>query len=58
MERINPLLIGKALVFFDDAEADPELQYLRDKPDWKDVKKFFRKNVKQMVIDLQSAIDA
>lgn len=58
MERLTPLLIGKALVFFDDAEVDPEPQYLRDKPDWKDIKKFFRKNVKQMVLDLESAIDA
>ena len=57
-ERITPLLIGKALVFFDDAEADPEPQYLRDKPYWKDIKKFFRKNVKQMVLDLQSAKEA
>lgn len=54
-ERITPLLIGKALVFFNDAEADPEPQYLRDKPDWKDIKKFFRKNVKQVVLDLESA---
>lgn len=57
-ERVNPLLIGKALVFFDDAEADPEPRYLRDKPDWKDIKKFFRKNVKQMVLDLQGAKEA
>jgi len=56
-ERITPLLIGKALVFFDDAEADPEPQYLRDKTDWKDIKKFFRKNVKQVVLDLESAKD-
>ncbi|MBI5196498.1 MAG: nucleotidyl transferase AbiEii/AbiGii toxin family protein [Nitrospirae bacterium] len=54
-ERVNPLLIGKALVFFNDAEGDPEPQYLRDKPDWKDIKRFFKKNVKQIVFDLQNA---
>jgi len=57
VERLTPLLIGKALVFFDDAEVDPEPQYLRGKPDWKDIKKFFRKNVKQVVLDLESAKD-
>lgn len=54
-ERVNPLIIGKALVFFDDAEADPEPQYLIEKPEWKDIKSFFRKNVKQMALDLQNA---
>ncbi len=54
-ERVNPLLIGKALVFFDDAEGDPEPQYLREKPEWKDIRKFFKKNVKQLVFDLQNA---
>lgn len=54
-EKVNPLLLGKALVFFDDAEADPEPQYLKEKPEWKDIKRFFKQNVKQMVLDLQNA---
>ena len=54
--RINPLLIGKSLVFFDDAEEDPDPNFTGpDNPTWKKVKKFFAKNVQQMVLDLEKA---
>lgn len=57
-ERINPVHIGKSLVYFNDADSDPEPQYLIKKPPkWEDIKKFFKRNVKQMVIDLQKAKD-
>lgn len=56
--RINPVNIGKSLVYFDDAEEDPEPLYLKKGgTGWKDVKTFFKKNVKQMVLDLQDAAD-
>lgn len=55
-ERINPLHIGKSLVFFDDAEEDPDPNFIgQDNPTWNIVKKFFRKNVQQMVLDLETA---
>ncbi|CAG0955181.1 hypothetical protein METP3_00452 [Methanosarcinales archaeon] len=55
-ERINPLHIGKSLVFFDDAEIDPEPNFTgQENPTWKAVKKFFVKNVQQMVLDLEKA---
>jgi len=58
-ERINPVHIGKSLVYFDDAEADPEPQYLlKAPPKWESIKKFFKKNVQQVVIDLQKAKEA
>lgn len=54
--RINPLHVGKSLVYFDDAEADPEPRYMiKNPPKWIDIKKFFKRNVQQMVIDLQKA---
>jgi hypothetical protein len=54
--RINPVLIGKSLVYFRDAENEPEPQYRRkEKPKWEAIKKFFIKNIQQMVIDLQKA---
>lgn len=54
--RINPVLIGKSLVYFRDAENDPEPQYCRKAmPKWEVIKRFFIKNVRQMVIDLQKA---
>lgn len=54
--RINPVLIGKSLVYFRDAENDPEPQYCgKAMPKWEVIKRFFIKNVQQMVIDLQKA---
>lgn len=55
-ERINPVHIGKSLVFFNDADSDPEPRYCRrQRPDWEEVKKFFVKNVRQMVLDMEKA---
>jgi predicted nucleotidyltransferase component of viral defense system len=55
-ERINPMHIGKALVYFADAEVDPDPRYCGHKrPTWENVKDFFTKNIQQMVIDLQRA---
>lgn len=55
-ERISPLHIGKSLVFFDDAEEDPDPNFKgTGAPTWNTVKKFFRKNVQQMVLDIQDA---
>lgn len=55
-ERINPTHIGKSLVYFNDAETDPEPRYMNKKDvPWETVKKFFRQHVKQMVLDLQKA---
>lgn len=54
--RINPVSIGKALVYFRDAEPDPDPQYCgREKPDWETIKRFFHGNLKQMVYDLHAA---
>jgi hypothetical protein len=55
-DRINPLNIGKSLVYFNDADIDPEPQYLvKPIPKWDLIKKFFARNVQQMVIDIQRA---
>lgn len=57
--RIAPVHIGKALGFFDDAEADPEPQYLAAaRPEWKRIKKFFKDRVRQMVLDMDKAREA
>lgn len=55
-DRINPVNIGKSLVFFADAddEPDPELPG-KNKPSWAKVKKFFIGNVRQMVLDMDRA---
>jgi len=55
-ERINPVHIGKSLVFFNDADSDPDPRYTsKERPGWEDVKIFFAKNVQQMVLDMDKA---
>lgn len=55
-DRINPVHIGKSLVYFSDADADPEPRLSgKEKPSWDKVKKFFVKNVQQMVLDMERA---
>ena len=56
-ERVPPLHIGKSLVYFDDADGNPEPAYIKEKAViWEDVKKFFRQHVKQFVLDLDVAV--
>lgn len=54
--RINPAVIGKALVYFVDADADPDPHYLPRKKDWKSVKKYFVDHVRQFTLDLQGNV--
>lgn len=54
--RINPVHVGKSLVYFHDAESDPDPHYCAGREtDWKIIKKFFVGHVQQMVLDLQQA---
>ena len=56
-ERVNPVHIGKSLVYFSDAESHPEPEYIKGKDlGWDNVKKFFKHHVKQFVLDLDIAI--
>lgn len=55
-DRLNPVHIGKSLVFFNDADTDPDPRMLgNDNPSWEGVKNFFIKNVRQMVLDMEGA---
>lgn len=56
-ERINPVLIGKALAYFADADSDPEPEYTKMKVKWERIKTFFKQHVKQFVLDLSNALD-
>ncbi|MBI3533896.1 MAG: nucleotidyl transferase AbiEii/AbiGii toxin family protein [Deltaproteobacteria bacterium] len=52
-ERISPTVIGKALIYFVDAESDPEPRYIKKQTvEWAKIKRFFVKNIKQFVYDL------
>jgi hypothetical protein len=55
-ERINPVHIGKSMVYFSDADSDPEPAYIKGRHiDWKNIKTFFRRHVKQFVLDLETS---
>jgi hypothetical protein len=55
-ERINPVHLGKAFVYFTDADADPDPKYTEGNVvDWNDIKSFFRHHVRQFVYDLDAA---
>lgn len=51
-KRINPIVTGKALVYFSDADSDPEPEYAGKKVKWETIKTFFKQHVKQFVLDL------
>jgi hypothetical protein len=54
-KRISPVSIGKALVWFADADTNPEPAYIKGRElNWEDIKKFFRLHVKQFVFDLEA----
>jgi hypothetical protein len=56
-ERINPIHIGKSLVYFSDAESNPEPEYIKGmEVSWAAIKSFFRHHVKQFVLDLDVAV--
>jgi len=55
-DRINPVHIGKSLVYFHDAEPDPDPRYCAgNETDWRAIRMFFVGHVQQMVLDLQRA---
>jgi len=56
-ERINPVHIGKSLVYFSDADTNPEPAYIkRREVEWERIRGFFRNHVKQFVLDLDAAL--
>jgi len=53
VNRVNPLVIGKALVFFRDADADPDPEYLGKMTSWGKIKRYLTDHVQQFVLDIQ-----
>ncbi len=54
--RVNPLVIGKALVFFRDADSDPDPEYIGKHTAWAKIKKYLSEHVQQFVLDIQRVI--
>jgi len=55
-ERINPILIGKALTYFADADPNPEPEYIK-KVKWEKIRTFFKQHAKQFTLDLRNTLD-
>jgi hypothetical protein len=51
---IEPVVIGKGLTWFEDADGEPDPQYLGQPVVWGDVKAFFASSFRQFVLDLDS----
>jgi len=51
---IEPVIIGKALAWFADADAQPDPTYLGKPLQWSVVKHFFHSSVPQFVLDLEA----
>jgi hypothetical protein len=51
---IEPVIIGKALVWFADADEQPDPVYLGKPLQWSAIKRFFRSSVSQFVLDLEA----
>ncbi len=48
--------IGKGLTWFEDADGEPDPQYLGRPFAWADVKAFFASSFRQFVLDLDAAV--
>ena len=55
-ERVNPVLIGKALTYFADADSNPEPEYIK-KVKWEKIRTFFKQHAKQFTLDLRNTLD-
>jgi hypothetical protein len=53
---IEPVVIGKGLTWFEDADGEPEPHYLGQPLPWSDVKAFFTSSFRQFVLDLDAAL--
>lgn len=54
-QLIEPVVIGKGLTWFEDADGEPDPQYLGQPLPWNDVKAFFASSFCQFVLDLDAA---
>jgi len=53
---IEPVVIGKGLTWFEDADGEPDPQYLGRPLPWGDVRAFFTSSFRQFVLDLDAAV--
>ena len=51
---LEPVVIGKALVWFADADAQPDPRWCGTPIEWSAIKRFFRSSTPQFVLDLEA----
>ncbi|MFA4932347.1 MAG: nucleotidyl transferase AbiEii/AbiGii toxin family protein [Caldisericia bacterium] len=55
-QLMEPVVIGKGLTWFEDADGEPDPQYLGRPLPWDNVKAFFASSFRQFVLDLDAAL--
>jgi len=53
---VEPVVIGKGLTWFEEADGEPDPQYLGQPLPWDNVKAFFASSFRQFVLDLDAAL--
>ena len=51
---LEPVVIGKALVWFADADTQPDPRWCGTPVEWSAIKRFFRSSASQFVLDLEA----
>ncbi len=54
-DSMNPLSIGKSLVYFADAENDPDPAFITDPVIWTSVEEFFRERAREFTLNMIAA---
>jgi len=54
-DSMNPLSIGKSLVYFSDAENDPDPAFIADPVIWTSVEEFFREHAREFTLNMIAA---
>ena len=56
-DRVNPIIIGKSLMYFERADKDPDPKYISEKVEWGKIRTFFQKHAKQFTLDIAAALE-
>jgi hypothetical protein len=51
---LEPLVVGKGLVWFEQANVQGDSVYVGTPVAWEDIKRFFRSSLRQLVFDLDA----
>ena len=55
-ERVSPIVIGKSLMYFTDADQNTDPEYIGHKIDWDVVKRYFKDHARQFMLDIEQEL--